>query len=80
MFFSSDATGEIYVITKEDGSGVNHVSQVGGQNSTNGTGSTTGTSAAPSPSGSSSAATRRWSDARFWGVSAAVAALALSVS
>jgi hypothetical protein len=79
LFFSSDATGEIYVITREDGSGVNSVSQVDNQtNSTNGTGSGTGTSAAPSPTRSSSAAIiKSVGDASFWIVGVAVAALAL---
>lgn len=78
LFFSSDATGEIYVITREDGSGVNNVSQVGSQtNGTNG-GSGTGTSAAPSPTGSSSAAViKSGKDASLWMVLAAVIVLAL---
>lgn len=57
LFFSSDTTGEIYVITREDGSGVDTVSQVGSRtNDTNGTGTGTETSTAPSPTGTSSAA------------------------
>ena len=76
LFFSSDATGEIYVITRKDGSGVNSVSQVSSQ--TNGTdggsGSGTGTSAAPSPTGSSSAAAvMSLSVASFWLVGAMAA-------
>src|SRR5690242_8943181 len=56
LFFSSDSTGEIYVITRDDGSGVDTVSQVGSQtNGTNATGTGTET-AAPSPTGSSNAA------------------------
>jgi hypothetical protein len=80
LFFSSDATGEIYVITREDGSGVNSVSQLGSQtNGTNGSAGTgTGTSAAQSPTGSSSAAVRQsLSGASFWVVGAVVAAVAL---
>ncbi|KAF2632260.1 soluble quino protein glucose dehydrogenase [Macroventuria anomochaeta] len=72
LFFSSDATGEIYVITREDGSGVNSVSEVGSQ--TNGT----GTSGAPSPTGSSNTAVMKSrKDASFWVVGAAVVVLVL---
>lgn len=31
LYMSSDSTGEIYVVTKEDGSGVADVSRVGGE-------------------------------------------------
>lgn len=78
LFFSSDATGEIYVITKEDGSGVNNVSQAASNSTSGGSGSSTGTSAAPSPSGSSSAGeTKSWKDASVWVVGTAAVALAL---
>jgi hypothetical protein len=40
---SSDASGEIYVITKEDGSGVDDVTQVGGSGGLGGSGSGSGT-------------------------------------
>jgi hypothetical protein len=78
LFFSSDATGEIYVITREDGSGVNTVSEVGSNGTSGGGGSGTGTSAAPSPTGSGSAAVMKsWKDASIWAVGAAAVALAL---
>jgi len=73
LFFSSDATGEIYVITREDGSGVNGVNQV--TNGTSGTG--TGASAALSPTGRSSAAAMNdWKEASLWIVGAAALAVA----
>jgi len=73
LFFSSDATGEIYVITREDGSGVNGVNQV--TNGTSGTG--TGASAALSPTGRSSAAAMNdWKEASLWIVGAAAFAVA----
>ncbi|KAL6708481.1 hypothetical protein ACN47E_002744 [Coniothyrium glycines] len=50
LFMSSDSTGEIYVVTKEDGSGVADVSGA----SSDGT-STSTTSSAPSPTGNSGA-------------------------
>lgn len=79
LFFSSDATGEIYVITREDGSGVSNVSQVSLQ--TNGTdggsGSGTETSATPSATASgSSAAGKVLSNANLW-FAGSVAALML---
>ncbi|KAF9695746.1 hypothetical protein EKO04_005910 [Ascochyta lentis] len=80
LFFSSDATGEIYIITREDGSGVNSVSQLSSQtNGTDGgTGTGTGTSAAPSPTGSSGAAViKSVSSASLWVLGAVAAALAL---
>lgn len=79
LFFSSDATGEIYVITREEGSGVNTVSQVGSQtNGTNGTGGNSETSITPSPTGSSSAAlTKGWRDVGIWVAGATVLALVL---
>ncbi|KAF3043203.1 hypothetical protein E8E12_008428 [Didymella heteroderae] len=72
LFFSSDATGEIYVITREDGSSVNTVSEVSSS------GTTTGTSAAPSPTVSSNAAVmQNWQDASIWSVGAAALAMLL---
>lgn len=74
LFFSSDATGEIFVITREDGSGVNNVSQVSSQ--TNGSsGSGNGTSAAPSPPDSIGAAAAM--SASGWLVGAAGAVVAM---
>ena len=49
---SSDSTGEIFVITKEDGSGVADVRQAG-------TGSPTGSASTPSSTGRSNAAARQ---------------------
>ncbi len=46
LFMSSDATGEIYVVTKEDGSGVSDVQQVSTSTST-----PTGGTPTPSPTG-----------------------------
>ncbi|KAJ8109148.1 hypothetical protein OPT61_g7671 [Boeremia exigua] len=79
LFFSSDATGEIYVLTKEDGSGVNDISQVGSQtNDTTGPGTGTETSTAPSSTGSSSAAiVNSWKDASVFVVGAAALAFVL---
>lgn len=75
LFFSSDATGEIYVITREDGSGVNSVNQV--TNGANGTGSGTGTPAVSSQAeGSSVAATNKWKETSMW----IVVAVALAVA
>lgn len=78
LFFSSDATGEIYVITREDGSGVNSISEAVSNGNSGGGGSGTETSAAPSTSGSISAAvTKSWKDASIWGIGAAAVAMAL---
>lgn len=66
---SSDSTGEIYVITKSDGSGVADVKQVQA-----GTGTPSG--AAPSPSASNSKADRllsKMGKRSYWAVGAAVA-------
>ncbi|KAF1930807.1 soluble quino protein glucose dehydrogenase [Didymella exigua CBS 183.55] len=77
LFFSSDATGEIYVITREDGSGVNSVSEVGSNGTSSGGGSGTGTSA-PSPTSSSSAAVMQSCRvASIWAAGAVAVALAL---
>jgi hypothetical protein len=78
LFFSSDATGEIYVITREDGTSVNSVTEVGSNGTSSGGGSGTGNSAAPSPTASSGAAVAKgWEDASLWVVGAAAVALAL---
>ncbi|KAJ4380843.1 hypothetical protein N0V86_004205 [Didymella sp. IMI 355093] len=78
LFFSSDATGEIYVVTREDGTGVNSVGEVGSNGTSSGGGSGTGNSAAPSPTVSSGAAVAKsWEDASIWAVGAAAVALAL---
>lgn len=47
LYMSSDSTGEVYVITKTDGSGVNDVSRAA-----TGGGSGTASGSAPSPSAS----------------------------
>src|SRR5690242_9098413 len=78
LFMSSDATGEIYVITREDGSGVNSVSDVASNNTYSGEGSATSTAAAPSPTGSVNAAVmHNWQDASIWSFGAAVVAVLL---
>ena len=68
---SSDSTGEIYVVTKDDGSGVADVSRAA---NTNGTTPTPSTSAgAASPSSTSKAS--RWeigTASYFWAAGAAV--------
>jgi hypothetical protein len=71
LYMSSDSTGEIYVITKTDGSGVNDVRQV-----SNGGGSGTPSGSAPSPSPSNSNGIRRWkvSQGSYWVMGAAGAA------
>lgn len=51
---SSDSTGEIYVITRTDGSGVNNVSRA--PSTTGGNGTPSGT--APSPSASTGSAVK----------------------
>jgi len=55
LFMSSDATGEIYVITKDDGSGVADVSEA---TTAEATPSPTVSGSAPSPSKTSGAAIR----------------------
>jgi hypothetical protein len=67
---SSDSTGEIYVVTKEDGSGVAGVSEVEGGGSTTGP---TESGSAPIPS-ESTAAARRWTvvGGSYWIAGAAV--------
>jgi hypothetical protein len=64
LYMSSDSTGEIYVVTKTDGSGINDVSRA-----TTGGGSTTPSGSAPSPSASTGAGTR-W-ECSFWAVAGA---------
>ncbi|KAJ4403899.1 hypothetical protein N0V91_006201 [Didymella pomorum] len=79
LFMSSDSTGEIFVITREDGSGVNSVSEAAPNGTSGGGGgSATGTSAAPSPTGSGNAAvTQIWQGASILAMGAAAAALVL---
>ena len=69
---SSDFTGEIYVVTKEDGSGVADVSKAA-TGSDGSTPSAAGSGSAPSPS-ESMAAARRWSvgSGSYWIAGAAV--------
>jgi hypothetical protein len=80
---SSDASGEIYVITKEDGSGVDDVTQVGGSGglggSGSGSGTGTGTGAVASASASAGAAVLRWEVGMgsYWVAGAAVVGGAL---
>jgi hypothetical protein len=74
---SSDSTGEIYVITKTDGSGVSDVRQA-----STATGGGTPSGSAPSPSSSNSKASkRRWNvgEGSYWVVGAAVAGVALGM-
>lgn len=74
LYMSSDSTGEIYVVTKTDGSGVNDVSRA---STSTGGGTTSGT--APSPSASTGSAFRSWEVSRstFWVAGAAVAGAAM---
>jgi hypothetical protein len=76
---SSDASGEIYVITKEDGSGVDDVTQVGGSGGLGGSGSGTGTGAVATASASAGAAVLRWEVGMgsYWVAGAAVVGGAL---
>lgn len=75
---SSDSTGEIFVITKEDGSGVNSVSEVASNGTSGGGSSATGTSAAPPPTGTGNAAiSQNWQGASIWAIGAAAVALVL---
>jgi len=71
LFMSSDATGEIYVITKEDGSGVADVSEVTTAGETQ---SPTVSESAPSPSKTSSGAAIRYSmkSGLYWVVGVAL--------
>lgn len=77
LYMSSDATGEIYVITKTDGSGVADMRQA--SSSTSGS---TASNSAPSPSASHSRAVssrRNISEGSWWLVIAAVAGAALQI-
>ncbi|KAF2030144.1 soluble quino protein glucose dehydrogenase [Setomelanomma holmii] len=69
LYMSSDSTGEIYVITKTDGSGVNDVRRA---SSSGASGSPTGS--APTPSSSNSRGIKRWKVSRgsYWVAGAAV--------
>ena len=78
LFMGSDSTGEIFVITREDGSGVNSISEVASNSPSGGGGSATGTLAAPSPTGSGNAAvTQNGQDASIWAIGAAAVAMLL---
>jgi hypothetical protein len=70
LFMSSDSTGEIYVVTKEDGSGVADVSEAANDGSTT---SPTASGSAPQSSESSSSA-RRWrvGSGSYWVAGAAL--------
>lgn len=74
LFMSSDATGEIYMITKADGSGVADVRQASG-----GSGGGSGTGSSPSPTPSGSDGIRRWkvSQGSYWIAGAAAVGGAL---
>jgi hypothetical protein len=77
LYMSSDSTGEIYMITKTDGSGINDVRQASNGGSANG--SYIGSSPSPTPSGN--AGVRGWkvSHGSYWvaGAGAAVVGGAL---
>ncbi|KAH4903227.1 hypothetical protein HBI80_117580 [Parastagonospora nodorum] len=75
LFMSSDSTGEIYMITKTDGSGVNDVRQV----STGGSNSGSNTGNAPAPSSSQGAGVKSWKvgQGSFWIAGAAAVGGAL---
>ena len=71
LYMSSDSTGEIYVVTKEDGSGVADVSRAT---------TTDGTVPSPSPSpnppaGGGSNAAGRLGASAYWGVSMGLAVM-----
>ena len=69
LFMSSDSTGEIYMVTKTDGSGVNDVRQV----STGGSNGGSNSGNAPAPSSSQGAGVKSWKVGRgsFWVAGAA---------
>jgi hypothetical protein len=73
---SSDSTGEIYMVTKTDGSGINDVRQA--SNGSAG-GSPSGSSPSPTPSGSGGVRTWKVSQGSYWvaGVAAVGGALPL---
>jgi hypothetical protein len=77
LYMSSDSTGEIFVITREDGGGVNSVSEVTSNSTSGGGGSATGTSTAPSPTGSGNAAVQSWQESNVWAVGVAAVAMLL---
>jgi hypothetical protein len=72
LYMSSDSTGEIYVITKTDGSGVNDVSRA---SSSGGAGTPSGS--APSPTASTGSGVRV--TASYWHVGAAMVGVALTM-
>ncbi|KAJ4367352.1 hypothetical protein N0V83_006933 [Neocucurbitaria cava] len=72
LFMSSDSTGEIYVVTKDDGTGVADVQQASSNRSSP---SSTGSGSAPSSTaGGANRAVRKWSAGRgsYWVAGAAV--------
>jgi glucose/arabinose dehydrogenase len=80
LYMSSDASGEIYVVTKMDGSGVDDVKAIGGGSSSGGNeGSGTGTAAAPTASASAGTGVRKWEVGMgsYWVAGAAVVGGAL---
>ena len=77
LYMSSDSTGEIYVITKTDGSGVNDVRQA-----SYGGGGGTSTGSAPSASSSTGKGVRSWkvSKGSYWVAGAAAVGGALPLN
>ena len=76
LFMSSDSTGEIYVITKTDGSGIDHVNRA--PNGGSGTPGGTPTGGAPSPS-ATDGAVGKWK-LSYWAAGAAMIAAVLSMA
>lgn len=78
LYMSSDSTGEIYVVTKADGSGVADVSRAVAV----GPGASSSSSAAPTPTSGANGGMRQWgvSSGGYWvaGV-AAVGAMAQNI-
>jgi hypothetical protein len=74
LFMSSDSTGEIYVITKADGSGIDDVSRAPG-----GALGGTPTGGAPSPSTIAGSAVGRWKMS-YWVAGAAIVGAFLSMA
>lgn len=78
LFMSSDSTGEIYVITKSDGSGVNDVKQASPTSGNGSSGSPSGTASSPSPSASTGGAVgNKIGESSYWVVGAAIAGAAM---
>lgn len=74
---SSDSTGEIYVVTREDGSGVADVSQVENDGGNDGESTPTDSEDGPSPSESDSAAGRWTAGSSMYWVAGALAVRAI---